>query len=67
MVAFFCRKALLESVWGVANDIDTRTVDAHIGKLRRKMQLIPEHGGQITPVHGFGYRLERVNAKGMSI
>lgn len=65
--SLFCRKALLESVWGVANDIDTRTVDAHIGKLRRKMQLIPEHGWQITTVHGFGYRLERVNAKGMSI
>ncbi|TNF05693.1 MAG: response regulator transcription factor, partial [Gammaproteobacteria bacterium] len=32
------RRELLESVWGVANDIDTRTVDAHIGKLRRKMQ-----------------------------
>lgn len=63
----FSRRELLESVWGVANDIDTRTVDAHIGKLRRKMQLIPERGWQITTVHGYGYRLERVNALGMSI
>ena len=59
------RKELLESVWGVANEIDTRTVDAHIGKLRRKMQLIPEQGWQITTLHGYGYRLERVDALGM--
>lgn len=56
----YSRSELLESVWGVSSDIDTRTVDAHIGKLRRKLQLSVENGWRLTTAHGYGYRLERL-------
>ena len=48
------RGQLLSDVWGYAEDIDSRTVDTHIRRLRRK--LGPE-AGRIETVIGVGYRL----------
>ena len=52
-----CRRALLREVWGFAapERIETRTVDMHIAKLRRK--LGPEGPRLIETVRGEGYRL----------
>jgi DNA-binding response OmpR family regulator len=51
------RDWLLEQVWGYAPDVYSRTVDTHIGSLRRKMG-IGEHGpGTIETHRGVGYRL----------
>ena len=53
------RVKLLEQVWGIHADVDTRTVDTHISRIRRKLKLEPYNGFKLTPVYGFGYRLER--------
>lgn len=48
------RAHLLESVWDAAPDIQTRTVDMHIQRLRTKLEGA---GDLIETVRGFGYRL----------
>ena len=48
------RGHLLETVWEAAPDIQTRTVDMHIQRLRAKLG---EAGDLIETVRGFGYRL----------
>jgi two-component system phosphate regulon response regulator PhoB len=48
------RSRLLSDVWGYAEDVDSRTVDTHIRRLRRKL------GGEaerVETVIGVGYRL----------
>ena len=47
------RERLLESVWGYERDVETRSVDVHIGRLRTKLQGA---GSQIETVIGLGYR-----------
>ncbi len=58
------RVHLLEAVWGLTANVDTRTVDTHISRLRKKLQLTPENGWRLTPVYGYGYRLEAVAPPG---
>ncbi|MCC7000529.1 MAG: response regulator transcription factor [Gemmatimonadaceae bacterium] len=49
------RGHLLETVWEAAPDIQTRTVDMHIQRLRTKLHPA---GDLIETVRGFGYRLK---------
>jgi two-component system phosphate regulon response regulator PhoB len=52
----FSREQLLDMVWGIAADLDTRTVDVHIGRLRRV--LTPAGGqDQIRTIRGYGYAI----------
>ena len=53
------RDELLAKVWGYAKDIDleTRTVDIHIAKLRRKIEPDPAKPRYLVTVRGAGYRL----------
>ncbi|MBK1647211.1 response regulator transcription factor [Rhabdochromatium marinum] len=53
------REELLHRVWGYARDcgIETRTVDIHIAKLRRKIEPDPAHPQWLQTVRGLGYRL----------
>jgi two-component system alkaline phosphatase synthesis response regulator PhoP len=53
------REELLARVWGYANhmEIETRTVDIHIAKLRRKIEKDPASPQTIITVRGAGYRL----------
>jgi len=48
------RSLLLETVWEAAPDIQTRTVDMHVQRLRTKLHPA---GDLIETVRGFGYRL----------
>jgi two-component system, OmpR family, phosphate regulon response regulator PhoB len=48
------RAHLLETVWDAAPDIQTRTVDMHVQRLRTKLGIA---GEMIETVRGFGYRL----------
>ena len=50
------RKALLEEVWGVREDTDTRTVDNFIVRLRRYIEADPSHPVHLQTVRGVGYR-----------
>lgn len=58
------RVHLLEKLWGLNANVDTRTVDTHVSRIRRKLSIGPEHGWQIFPVYGWGYRIEKVGAGG---
>jgi two-component system response regulator RegX3 len=53
------REELLARVWGYANhmEIETRTVDIHIAKLRRKIETDAANPEAIVTVRGAGYRL----------
>jgi DNA-binding response OmpR family regulator len=53
------RDELLVKVWGYARnlDIETRTVDIHIAKLRRKIEENPKEPANLVTVRGAGYRL----------
>ncbi len=55
------RVSMLEALWGLQAEIDTRTVDTHVSRLRRKLNIYPENGWQIISVYGYGYRLEPVS------
>ena len=52
------REQLLESVWGYGYFGDTRLVDAHIHRVRTKIETDPAEPTLIVTVRGFGYRLE---------
>ncbi|MBS3805337.1 MAG: response regulator transcription factor [Oleiphilaceae bacterium] len=52
------RDMLLERVWGVSCDINTRTVDTHMSRLRRRLGLNPDNGFRIKTIYQRGYRLE---------
>jgi two-component system phosphate regulon response regulator PhoB len=47
------REALLDSVWGMDTKISTRTVDAHVKRLREKLGRARDY---IETVRGVGYR-----------
>jgi two-component system response regulator RegX3 len=53
------REELLLKVWGYARnvDIETRTVDIHVAKLRRKIEVDPKEPRNLVTVRGAGYRL----------
>lgn len=53
------REELLAKVWGYARhlEIETRTVDIHIAKLRRKIESDPAAPRWLVTVRGAGYRL----------
>ena len=54
------RTELLSHVWGYGEnlDIETRTVDIHIAKLRRKIEVNPKDPINLVTVRGAGYRLK---------
>ena len=51
------RHDLLRDVWGYSADVTTRTVDAHVAELRRKLEDDPAAPRLITTVWKIGYRL----------
>lgn len=51
------RDQLLDWVWKDAFNIDTRTVDVHVGRLRKQLAKVSENGF-IRTVRGFGYSLD---------
>lgn len=50
------RDALLNEVWGYASTPNTRTVDAHIVKLRQKLEENPHVPRHLLTMHGIGYK-----------
>ncbi len=50
------RERLLEEVWGYNRFPTTRTVDAHIVRLRQKLESRPEEPHFILTIHGVGYK-----------
>ena len=50
------RKALLEDVWGLHEDTDTRAIDNFIVRLRRYIEDDPSRPKHLQTVRGVGYR-----------
>jgi DNA-binding response OmpR family regulator len=50
------RERLLSEVWGYEHFPTTRTVDAHIVRLRQKLEPSPEQPHFFLTVHGIGYK-----------
>ncbi|MCI2400331.1 response regulator [Aliiroseovarius subalbicans] len=53
----FSRTQLLDLVWGISSDVDTRTVDVHIGRLRRTLKQAG-CGEMVRTERGFGYAID---------
>ncbi|MFP4199794.1 MAG: response regulator transcription factor [Clostridia bacterium] len=54
----FSRDLILQRVWGYDYLIDTRTVDTHIKRIRKKLGDAPDGSWRIGTVWGVGYRFE---------
>ena len=50
------RKSILEEVWGLKEDTDTRAIDNFVVRLRRYIEDDPSHPGHLLTVRGVGYR-----------
>lgn len=50
----FTRMELMDEIWGMDTDIDDRTIDSHIKKLRRKFEDCSDF--EIITVRGLGYK-----------
>ena len=52
------RSYLIEAVWGGDPNVNSRSLDVHVSRVRSKLELRPERGFRLTPVYSYGYRLE---------
>lgn len=52
------REQLIDRVWGLDYVGDTKTLDVHIKRLRRKVESEPKRPTLITTIRGLGYRFE---------
>ena len=55
------RGHILESVWGTDPGLNTRTVDTHISRIRKKLQITSEKGWVLNSIYQHGYRLENLD------
>ena len=58
LVDFHSYNQFLDEVWGLERFPSIRTVDQHVAKLRKKIELDPKRPRYLVTVHGLGYRLE---------
>jgi len=54
------RTQILENVWDKHADLQTRTIDMHVSRLRNKLMIQPTNGWRLTSVYQHGYRLENI-------
>lgn len=57
------RDDLLSYIWGKRADLNTRTVDTHISRIRTKLGLCSDADWQLASIYQRGYRLFRVAAE----
>lgn len=55
------RSYIFGQVWGGVLDVESRTLDIHISRIRSKLNLRPQNGFAIQTVFGFGYRMDRTS------
>lgn len=54
------RDHIMESVWGKYSDLNTRTVDTHVSRIRSKLKIAEENGWRLTSIYMHGYRLDQL-------
>ncbi|MDD5286505.1 MAG: response regulator transcription factor [Desulfuromonadaceae bacterium] len=57
------RAELLQTVWGYSSDIETRTLDNFIVRLRKYFEPDPAHPIHFQTVRGVGYRFNQKNSR----
>lgn len=50
----FTRQELMDEIWGMESEVDDRTIDSHIKKLRRKFEHCADF--EIMTIRGLGYK-----------
>ena len=50
------RRQMLRDVWGMSDEVATRTIDRHVASLRKKIEIDPSHPTLIETVYGVGYK-----------
>ena len=55
------RGHILSSVWGHGDSFSTRTVDTHISRIRKKLEITPGNGWKLSAIYHQGYRLEQTD------
>ncbi|MBK1813042.1 response regulator transcription factor [Clostridium sp. YIM B02505] len=53
----FTRQQLMDEIWGMDTEVDERTVDSHIKKLRKKFDYLEQF--KIITIRGLGYKVEK--------
>ena len=61
------RNQILANVWGYESGLNTRTVDTHISRIRKKLQLTPQNGWRLSSIYHQGYRLERLTNEDLTL
>ncbi len=56
------REVIANVVWGRPVSELSRTIDTHVSRIRKKLNLAPENGYRLQPVYNAGYRLEQIIA-----
>ncbi|MDR0587922.1 MAG: response regulator transcription factor [Burkholderiales bacterium] len=51
----------LQAVWGGEEPLTSRTLDTHVSRLRRKLNLTPENGFRLVSIYSYGYRIELID------
>lgn len=51
------RDQLLQEAWGYSRELNTRTVDNHVVKIRQQIEDDPNRPRYLVTVHGIGYKL----------
>lgn len=52
------RTTIIDTVWQRIAPELSRTIDTHVSRVRSKLKLTPENGYRLSPVYGYGYRLD---------
>lgn len=52
------REMLIDRIWGFDYVGDTKTLDVHIKRLRKKVELDPRNPSRIVTIRGLGYKFE---------
>lgn len=50
------REELMEVVWGYSSNVNTRTLDMHVVRLRKKIEMNPDKPHYLQTVRGLGYK-----------
>ena len=53
----FSREKIIDYIWGIENNIDTRTIDVHMNRLRNALKLKDDKGHFIKTIRSAGYCL----------
>ncbi|WP_435418714.1 response regulator transcription factor [Parerythrobacter aurantius] len=56
------RNYIFAQIWNGSPDLETRTLDMHVSRVRSKLGLRPQNGYAIQTVFGFGYRMDDFEA-----